>query len=552
MPSGSSLTKFSSKGKVKYAITNFAALLAKELVHPNFHPLMDFLKNSPISYALTASPTIYAEIVQDMWSTADCSTEGEIKFTIKGKSYILTPALINEALQLPDSNFENFPTHDETISMLKAIGYEKETVLLSKLCKKSFRKEWWYFFVTLNMVFAGKYSSYLSTFVLKIAYSLLYARRIDIGRLLLDEFFYKLGDKGKRSHAIFYARFLMIIANSLCKELQIEDRDDTVPVCMQPKNMFTQLVRDNSHSEVEFVLPEHVRVQLSMLSSSHSRTSSSVVLPALEDGREGHTFPTPLESENIASSLVSDSGKRKQSTLPTTTVHGNETTPEVYPPQKRRYAGEVKASKEENPRHDLLCLIEPAREAEDRQHLMKAASVLKSRLVAHLTSFTDRPSAQDMRRLADRCYETLEGLGDDHDSFRTEVDKLIAQQQELEISAKKREDWNDWDINAHYNDQVHFLSDLTQKLTSVEDQLSTAKTKANSIRLKREELTVALHKLKDQCKEAHSVAEAELAKLNAEKEKARVAYREIDDQYNTASRKFERMSHHLQHLVRKL
>ena len=183
---------------------------------------------------------------------------------------------------------------------------------------------------------------------------------------------------------------------------------------------------------------------------------------------------------------------------------------------------------------------------------MKAASVLKSRLVAHLTSFTDRPSAQDMRRLADRCYETLEGLGDDHDSFRTEVDKLIAQQQELEISAKKREDWNDWDINAHYNDQVHFLSDLTQKLTSVEDQLSTAKTKANSIRLKREELTVALHKLKDQCKEAHSVAEAELAKLNAEKEKARVAYREIDDQYNTASRKFERMSHHLQHLVRKL
>ena len=98
MPSGSSITKFSSKGKVKYAITNFAALLAKELVHPNFHPLMDFLKNSPISYALTASPTIYAEIVQEMWREADCSTEGVIKFKIKGKCYILTPFVINEAL----------------------------------------------------------------------------------------------------------------------------------------------------------------------------------------------------------------------------------------------------------------------------------------------------------------------------------------------------------------------------------------------------------------------------------------------------------------------
>ena len=51
---------------------------------------------------------------------------------------------------------------------------------------------------------------------------------------------------------------------------------------------------------------------------------------------------------------------------------------------------------------------------------------------------------------------------------------------------------------------------------------------------------------RDHCKEAPSVAEAEL------EEKARVAYREIDDQYNTANRKFERMSHHhLQHLVRK-
>ncbi|WOG85188.1 hypothetical protein DCAR_0104376 [Daucus carota subsp. sativus] len=56
----------------------------------------------------------------------------------------------------------------------------------------------------------------------------------------------------------------MIIANSLCKELHIEDRDGTVQVCMQPENMFTQLVRDNSHSEVEFVLPDNVRAQLQL------------------------------------------------------------------------------------------------------------------------------------------------------------------------------------------------------------------------------------------------------------------------------------------------
>ena len=181
---------------------------------------------------------------------------------------------------LHHSKFEDFPTHGEIISKLKAIRCEEEAVSKPCIYKKSFRKEWWYFFVSLNKVVAGKYSSYdsLSTFILKIAYSLLYGRRIDIGRLLLDEFFCKLGGKGESSHVIFYARFLMIIANSLCKELHIEDRDDTVPLCMQPKTMFTQLVKENLNSEVEFVLPERVRGQLLMLSSSHILCEVEVVL----------------------------------------------------------------------------------------------------------------------------------------------------------------------------------------------------------------------------------------------------------------------------------
>ena len=47
----------------------------------------------------------------------------------------------------------------------------------------------------------------------------------------------------------------------------------------------------------------------------------------------------------------------------------------------------------------------------------------------------------------DYCYKTLEGLGDEYISFKNEVDKLIAQQQEL-FSSKKREDWNEWGINS--------------------------------------------------------------------------------------------------------
>ncbi|KAK1368603.1 hypothetical protein POM88_034695 [Heracleum sosnowskyi] len=124
MPPNISYTKFSPSGKVAYAITNGVALMEKESVHEDFHPLMDFLKTSPVSYALTTSPPIYAEIVQETWSTADCSsTRGGINLAIKGKSYIITPSVINEAFHFPESNFENTPTQSEFFSMLKAINY---------------------------------------------------------------------------------------------------------------------------------------------------------------------------------------------------------------------------------------------------------------------------------------------------------------------------------------------------------------------------------------------------------------------------------------------
>ena len=112
---------------------------------------MDFLKNYPISYALAASPTIYAEIVQEMWSTTDCrSTKGGINITIKGKSYILTPYVITKTLHFPNSNFESTPTNGEIISMLKANNYRGNPLCLSQVRKKDLGKELSYFFDTLS------------------------------------------------------------------------------------------------------------------------------------------------------------------------------------------------------------------------------------------------------------------------------------------------------------------------------------------------------------------------------------------------------------------
>lgn len=194
----------------------------------------------------------------------------------------------------------------------------------------------------------------------------------------------------------------------------------------------------------------------------------------------------------------------------------------------------------------------PASAKEDHQLLMNAASVLKSQLVADLTTQADRLSSQEMMTLADKCYNTLEGLGDNFASFRSDISKLIAQKQELESAAKKEIEMIG-DIEARYNHQAQSLIEAEQRLSSAEDKLSATMTRADSLKAKKEEVTGAILKLTEQLneaeerikalkaeteqrKEAHSVAEAELRKLY---------------QYIADKKEFERMADRLLQLVRK-
>ncbi|KAL1834195.1 hypothetical protein ACET3Z_003846 [Daucus carota] len=199
---------------------------------------------------------------------------------------------------------------------------------------------------------------------------------------------------------------------------------------------------------------------------------------------------------------------------------------------------------------------------EDRQHLVNAASVLKSQLVARLTSSADNLKTEDMINLASRCYIALRELGDDYISFSSQVNKLITQHQEVESAAKDIENQNDGDLKARYIQQVQFLSEVTEKLFSLQDKLSRSKTQAELLMFKKEELTALLLMLteelseeeervktlteeRDQFKESHSEIKSGLEKLGAEKNEASVAFKAINARYNTAKEEFERISKHL-------
>ncbi|KAK1368631.1 hypothetical protein POM88_034723 [Heracleum sosnowskyi] len=137
-------------------------------------------------------------------------------------------------------------------------------------------------------------------------------------------------------------------------------------------------------------------------------------------------LPSPYQSGTVANSSVSQSaGKRKRTISPCITEDGNDengTAPEVHLPQKKKDESKVSSmsvtdhemppaeTRDGVPELELpsspeeekpICgLLVPAQEPDDRQHLLNAASVLKSNLVDRLTSFANILSAEDMILLA--------------------------------------------------------------------------------------------------------------------------------------------------------
>ena len=76
---------------------NMVAMLSKVKESEGFHEILDFLRKSDISYALTINPKIYVEQITQLWENATVhEVEGgkQIKSIVYGKSIVITEANI--------------------------------------------------------------------------------------------------------------------------------------------------------------------------------------------------------------------------------------------------------------------------------------------------------------------------------------------------------------------------------------------------------------------------------------------------------------------------
>ena len=181
-----------------------------------FHGLMKFLSQCSMSYAMTATPILFCEVVEEVWSTAVYnSTNKVITFNLKGNLYSINGDVLNACLNLPANTHAKSPIELDIRKMLTEINYDVPDANLGKIVRKNLRKEWSYFFDSLIKVFSGKISNFDAiTFVIQeIAYGILYNHFHDLGELIIIEIGIKLGNIESRSKNIYYARFIMLIAN---------------------------------------------------------------------------------------------------------------------------------------------------------------------------------------------------------------------------------------------------------------------------------------------------------------------------------------------------
>ncbi|KAL8097891.1 hypothetical protein AgCh_030852 [Apium graveolens] len=109
------------------------ALVEKNEAHSDYHKMTDFIKNCKLSYAMLEAPTIYCEVIEEIWTTAEFnSTDMTIAFSLKGKDYCINCDDLQSCFKLPENNAMTPHTDKDVSAMLDSIGYAFDSASLGK------------------------------------------------------------------------------------------------------------------------------------------------------------------------------------------------------------------------------------------------------------------------------------------------------------------------------------------------------------------------------------------------------------------------------------
>ena len=73
--------------------------------------MMEFIKSSQLSHAMLATPTIYHEVVEEMWTSAEFNSEDEtLTFSIKNKIHSVNSDVMKACFSIPEDTVSSLPS----------------------------------------------------------------------------------------------------------------------------------------------------------------------------------------------------------------------------------------------------------------------------------------------------------------------------------------------------------------------------------------------------------------------------------------------------------
>ncbi|KAK1396494.1 hypothetical protein POM88_006357 [Heracleum sosnowskyi] len=347
--------------------TNFDGIYSPSDDGEGFKGLVYFMNKSYLGYAITSTPVLDLDMIENFWETAVAHEDGDIssiQFKIKEHIYSLTVQGINAALGIVLESGKDYVefASDETLKKLfLKIGYsgpileEGTTKWYSsgEMDMKYLRKEWSMMFDAMVKVFSTKTTGWngIPTYIKKLTHSLVHGYKVDVGKLLMAHFKAAIGKKVN-----IYPRFLMLCINSLC------DFDENAPrleVChVLKRNTHTTLTSQNLNAHIPLCFTKHMVDQVTDLDfplpsgfdtftienetaldpnsvNPHSASYTQPRFSRLPKGQRlalQETRKRPLET-GVSGSVESQEGVHVPSAA---NKEGSQTEPTVVPPEPKK------------------------------------------------------------------------------------------------------------------------------------------------------------------------------------------------------------------------
>ncbi|KAK1373001.1 hypothetical protein POM88_029194 [Heracleum sosnowskyi] len=318
------IVKLMSAGGFIYEKNNSIPFVVKENPNSLFFKMMDFMKNCKLSYAMFHSTPLYNEIIEEIWTSCEYSgTNCTLQFTLQGNEYIVNSDVLQACLHIPDNNCDALPTNTEITTMLNSINYSLPTDNLGRIIRRGLVREYSYLADAFIKVFSGKISNFdaLTNSMLILLTMLLNDRYHNFSTQLMYEIGAKLGDKANRKKNIYYARFLMMLANHVSPApLVISNPNARFECFVQEKRVLTDILRLNHNGDVPVVYLPIIEVTTTIpvsVANSSTVLPSNVAMESVAVTQQAPTLATKPKSKK--SSKPTSGASQKAPVVKTTT-----------------------------------------------------------------------------------------------------------------------------------------------------------------------------------------------------------------------------------------